>query len=187
MAIVRRLLEEGFGQGLIHWLPDRIAPDYVGHLTNGDHYGPEGIRIDIKGYRSMMVDLTVSIEDLFADCDKVARRFTMRGISRDSLVTDAIDGTPIMMTGVERPSVRWSPLEQKRRSPLGKRGPVGTSHGAFQGETVTIPAAIAVVTAAVRVLTPSFARIFATWPWVVRTLTKSAVAISLSVRPRVSR
>lgn len=100
MAIVRRLLEEGFGQGLIHWLPDRIAPDYVGHLTNGDHYGPEGIRIDIKGYRSMMVDLTVSIEDLFADCDKVARRFTMRGISRDSLVTDAIDGTPIMMTGV---------------------------------------------------------------------------------------
>lgn len=100
MAIVRRLLEEGFGQGLIRWLPHRIAPDYVGHLTNGDHYGPEGVRIDIQGYRSMVGDLTVSIEDLFADCDKVARRFTMRGISRDPLVTDASDGTPVLMTGV---------------------------------------------------------------------------------------
>ncbi len=100
LAIVRRLLEEGLGQGLIHWLPHCISPDYVGHLTNGDHYGPEGVRIDIQGHRSKLDDLTVSIEDLFGDCDRVARRFTIRGVSRDPLVSDALAGTPIEMSGV---------------------------------------------------------------------------------------
>jgi len=100
MAVVRRLLEEGFGQGLVKWLPHQIAPDYVGHLTNGDHYGPEGVRIDIDGYRALVANLTVTVDDLFAEGDRVARRFTLRGTSWDPLAGNAIDGTSVVLTGI---------------------------------------------------------------------------------------
>jgi predicted ester cyclase len=100
LAIVRRLLEEGFGQGLTSWLPQQVSPDYVGHLANGDHYGPEGVRIDIMGYRSMVTGLTVEIEDLFADGDMVGRRFTFRGVAHDPFADAKISGKPILIAGL---------------------------------------------------------------------------------------
>lgn len=100
MAIVRRLLEEGFGKGSINWLAHQVSPDYVGHLGNGDHYGSEGLRIDINGYRSMIANMTVTIEDLFACCDRVTRRFTFRGIARGPFVGQVTRGTTIVMNGI---------------------------------------------------------------------------------------
>lgn len=100
LAVVRRLLEEGFGQGLTSWLPQQVSPDYVGHLANGDHYGPEGVRIDIMGYRSLVADLGVTIDDLFADGDMVGRRFTFRGVSCRPGVDPEFEGTPIAMNGI---------------------------------------------------------------------------------------
>ena len=100
LAIVRRLLEEGFGQGQTSWLPQQVSPDYVGHLANGDHYGPEGLRIDIAGYRSKIAGLTVTIEDLFADGDMVGRRFTFRGVSCVPGVDLELDGTDVATTGI---------------------------------------------------------------------------------------
>jgi predicted ester cyclase len=100
LATVRRLLEEGFGGGSTNWLPEQVSPDYVGHLASGDHYGPEGVRIDIMGYRSLVADLTVEIEDLFCDGDMVGRRFTFRGVSLAPSDDPRVNGTPVVMTGI---------------------------------------------------------------------------------------
>lgn len=100
MAVVRRLLEEGFAQGQTHWLPAQVAATYVGHFTTGDHYGPEGIRIDIQGYHAMATDLSVEVSDLFAETDRVARRFIIRGTSRDLLKSGLPAGTPMLWPGI---------------------------------------------------------------------------------------
>jgi len=100
LAVVRRLLEEGFGQGLVHWLPNEVAADYVGHLAIGDHYGPEGVRIDIDGYRAQLTDLSVTVDDLFAYGDRVARRFTFRGTTRDMPPGTRIDEAPVVLSGI---------------------------------------------------------------------------------------
>lgn len=84
MAVVRRLLEEGYGLGVMSVLPHLVAPGHIGHLGIGEHYGPEGVRIDIAAYRASIPDLSVTIDDLFASGDTVARRFTLRGNPRSA-------------------------------------------------------------------------------------------------------
>jgi predicted ester cyclase len=98
MAVVCRLLEEGYGQGNMSVLPHLVSPDYVGRLGIGDHYGPEGMRIDIAAYRALLPDLSVTIDDLFASGDTVARRFTLRGNPR-SVAGQPVNG-PVELHGV---------------------------------------------------------------------------------------
>lgn len=78
-AVVRRLVEEVLGQGHMRLLADLIAAGHVSHLAIGDHYGPDGVRIDFATYREVLTDLVVTLDDLFADGDRVARRFTISG------------------------------------------------------------------------------------------------------------
>jgi len=79
MEVVRRLLQEGYAEGAMAILPHLVAPDYIGRLGIGAHYGPEGMRIDIAAYRALLPDLSVTIDDLFASGNSIARRFTFRG------------------------------------------------------------------------------------------------------------
>jgi steroid delta-isomerase-like uncharacterized protein len=78
-SVVRRLMEDVWGRGQLQLLPTLVSEDYVGHLQIGDHYGPEGVRIDVAAYRTAFPDLTVTIDDLFAIGDRVVRRYTLRG------------------------------------------------------------------------------------------------------------
>ncbi len=100
LAVVRRLLEDGFGQGLVQWLPNQIAENYVGHLAIGDHYGPEGVRIDIDGCRATLTGLSVTVDDLFAHDDQVVRRYTLRGTAGQQTSRDTTDGAPVVVHGI---------------------------------------------------------------------------------------
>src|SRR5215213_6200452 len=77
--VVRTFMECAFGNGRVELLPKIVAEDYEGHYQIGDHYGPEGVRIDIVTYRIALPDLVVTLDDLFALGDKVVRRFSLRG------------------------------------------------------------------------------------------------------------
>ncbi len=78
-SVVRRFVVEVIGCGRLRLLPELVDENYIGHLMTGDHYGPDGLSIDVMSYRSALPDLAVTLEDLIADGDVVARRFTMRG------------------------------------------------------------------------------------------------------------
>jgi predicted ester cyclase len=78
-SVARRLVEEVIGQGRFRLLAELAADDYVGHFNTGDHFGLEGLRVEIAGYRAAIPDLTVEIEELLAEGDAVVRRFTMTG------------------------------------------------------------------------------------------------------------
>jgi predicted ester cyclase len=78
-AIVRRFVEDAIARGLLDHLSELVAEDYVGHLPFGDHYGLEGIQIDVAAWRVAFPDLAATIELLLVDGDVVVRRFTLRG------------------------------------------------------------------------------------------------------------
>jgi predicted ester cyclase len=84
MAVVRRLVMQVLGRGHVRLLPELIAAGHVSHLGIGDHYGADGVRIDIAAYHAALPDLEVTLDDLFADGDRVARRFTISGTVRES-------------------------------------------------------------------------------------------------------
>lgn len=97
---VRRLVEDVLGRGHVTLLPELVAADYVGHFPIGDHYGPEGMRIDIAAYRSAVPDLAVILEELLADGDRVIRRFTLRGTYRRALLGVPAGGGPVVLRGI---------------------------------------------------------------------------------------
>ena len=85
-AIMRRYFSV-FEQGNIDLLDELLAPDYVNHTpaTPDLPTGPEGVKGVVSMFRSGMPDLKVLIEDMIAEGDKVATRYTLEGTHEGEL------------------------------------------------------------------------------------------------------
>jgi steroid delta-isomerase-like uncharacterized protein len=99
-AVVRRLVEEVLNRGQTGLLAELVAVDHVGHDPLGDHYGPEGLRIAVAEYRAAFPDLSVTVEDLVAEGDKVARRFTLRGTHAGPFMGIPATGRAVAASGI---------------------------------------------------------------------------------------
>lgn len=98
--LVRRLVEEVINRGETDLLPALVAPDHIGHDPLGDHYGPEGMRIVIAELRAAFPDLRMTIEDVIATGDRVARRFTLQGTHHGPYLGLPATGRAVMATGI---------------------------------------------------------------------------------------
>ena len=98
--VVRRLVEEVLGGGRMQVLVDLVAPEHVGHFPLGDHYGPEGVRLDIAALRSAFPGLTVDLEDLLVDGEYVVRRFTLRGVHDGPFLGVPATGCRVELAGI---------------------------------------------------------------------------------------
>jgi predicted ester cyclase len=80
-AIMRQYFEGAWEQGNLELLDELLAPDYVNHnpATPGMPTGPEGVKGVVSMFRSGMPDLKVVIEDMIAEGEKVATRYTLEG------------------------------------------------------------------------------------------------------------
>jgi steroid delta-isomerase-like uncharacterized protein len=81
IQIFRRMIEEGFNKGNLGALDELFAPDYQEHQFQ---LPPtlQGFKESIRGLRTSFPDITVTIEDVIADEDKVWARSTARGTHR---------------------------------------------------------------------------------------------------------
>ncbi|MER3436950.1 MAG: ester cyclase [Chloroflexota bacterium] len=77
--VLKRFIEEAFNTGNVRILPEVIAPDHVSHLPTGDVYGPEGVRIEITGFRSGFPDLLITLIEIIPCNEYVVYLFTARG------------------------------------------------------------------------------------------------------------
>ena len=78
-AIIRRLVEEGVNQGKLDVLDELFAPEFVDRSTQEQVPGPEGVKQFFQALRADFPDLSVSIDDLIAEGEKVVIRTTWRG------------------------------------------------------------------------------------------------------------
>jgi predicted ester cyclase len=101
-AIVRRLTEAGGGGGADYGavLRELMASDGIAHLPFGDHYGPEGVALDALEWGKAFPDMTVVVLDLFADGDRVARRFQLSGTHLGPFLGLAPTGRRMAITGM---------------------------------------------------------------------------------------
>jgi steroid delta-isomerase-like uncharacterized protein len=76
-----------FEQGNIDLLDELLAPDYTNHTpaTPDLPTGPEGVKAVVSMFRSGMPDLRVIIDDMIAEDDKVATRYTLEGTHEGEL------------------------------------------------------------------------------------------------------
>jgi len=86
-ALVRRFTEEFRNRGNLAVAEELLAPDYVLHAGIGpDIHGIEGCKQDIITVRKAFPDFHMTIDDMVAEGDKVAYRWTMCGTHRGELM-----------------------------------------------------------------------------------------------------
>ena len=100
-SIVRRFFELGPSKGDLYAANELLAPGFVLHVPLPCSPGVQGIDEVITACRAAFEDLHVSVEDMVADGDKVAARFTARGIHMGAFMGLPPTGKPIVMTGME--------------------------------------------------------------------------------------
>lgn len=99
--IVCRFFDLGPSQGDISAARELLAPDFALHVPLPAAPGIQGIRDVVTACRAAFEHLNVTVEDMVAEGDKVAARFTARGIHKGAFMGLPPTGKPITMTGIE--------------------------------------------------------------------------------------
>jgi steroid delta-isomerase-like uncharacterized protein len=100
-AIARRDFEEVWNQGNLSAIDEIYTTDYIRHdAVIGDTQGPEGVKQVVTMYYTAFPDLHLTIEDIIAEGDKVAYRWTGSGTHKGELMGIAPTGKHGTMTGI---------------------------------------------------------------------------------------
>ena len=101
-ALVRRFYEEVFNKKNLAGLNAFVDSQIIEHaLPPGLPAGSEGTRQFIGMYLTAFPDLHLAAEDMIAEGDEVAARFTMRGIHRGEFMGIPSTGKQVTMTGIQ--------------------------------------------------------------------------------------
>jgi predicted ester cyclase len=100
--VVRRYIEDVWGQGDLAVDEHLLAPDYV------DHTPPPGIRPDRAGhrenlrlFRSAFPDARFTIDELVGERETVVVRWTMQATQQGSFYGIAATNKPCTLTGID--------------------------------------------------------------------------------------
>jgi predicted ester cyclase len=100
-ALARKLFEEAWGKGNLTAVDEFIAADYVRRpIPTGQPPGPEGLKQAITTYRTAFPDLQVTVEDIFAEGDRVALRWSIRGSHLGDWLDIPPTGNHMAATGI---------------------------------------------------------------------------------------
>jgi len=101
-TLTRRVLEEVFTQGNLDALDEILSPNHVGHdpVDPEDARGIEAAKERASQYRTAFPDLKVTMEDCFAEGDRVAARWTARGTHDGELMGMAPTGKQMRIEGL---------------------------------------------------------------------------------------
>jgi predicted ester cyclase len=83
----RRWFDEGCSRGHIDLVDELYSPDYVSHSLPPD-LSPtrEGLKVFIRALREGIPDLACPVEEVVAEGDRVAGRFSLRGTHAGNLL-----------------------------------------------------------------------------------------------------
>jgi len=100
-AIARRWMEEVWSKGNLAAIDELLAADFV------FNYAPPGVAPDREGYKQTVTilcapfaDIHSTIEDMVAEGDKVAVRWTWRGTHKGEFMGVAPTGKEVTITGI---------------------------------------------------------------------------------------
>lgn len=100
--IARQFTEQVFNQGNLDSIDQFLAPDYVNHTTPPNFpRGPAGTKAFISMFRAGFPDLSVNIDDMIAEDDKVVIRHTTRGTHSGMFLGMPPTGRVVQVFGVD--------------------------------------------------------------------------------------
>ena len=102
-ALIRMLIEEGFNGGNLSIADGNFTDDYVAHVPGVPPLpgGPDAFKKVVGMWRAAFSDIHMTIEDMVAEGDLVANRFTTKGTHSGPLFGHAATGKPFVIRGQE--------------------------------------------------------------------------------------
>jgi steroid delta-isomerase-like uncharacterized protein len=100
-ALVRRFHEEAWNKGNVAAVDEFMAADYVDYpIPSGLPPGTEGLKQTITTYRTAFPDLQATVDDIFAEGDRVAYRWSTRGTHLGDWLGISPTGYHMAATGI---------------------------------------------------------------------------------------
>ena len=100
-AAYRRINQEAWSQGHLAVVDEFVALEYVYHEPAlGDVHGPEGLKQTILGYRTAYPDLNFTIDDMIAEGDLVALRWSAAGTQKGEMLGIPATGLATTTVGI---------------------------------------------------------------------------------------
>ena len=100
-ALMHRFFEEVFNQKNVVAIDEFIAPNHVDHtLPPFLPTTPEGTKRAISAYLTAFPDLHITIEDMFAEGDKVVTSFTSRGTQKRAFMGIPPTGKQVAVSSI---------------------------------------------------------------------------------------
>jgi predicted ester cyclase len=79
---------------------EMMTADCISHWPGEDFRGPEGFKEAVKRSRNAFPDLHITIEDVLAEGDKIATRWTLRGTQKGELRGIAPTNKQVTVPGI---------------------------------------------------------------------------------------
>jgi steroid delta-isomerase-like uncharacterized protein len=98
---MRRFFQEVYNEGNVKALDDLTSPKFVSHDRGNPSQDREGVRQIVTSIRAAFPDVKFSADDVFAEGDRVAARFTMRGTHRGEFMGIPPTNKEIIVTGID--------------------------------------------------------------------------------------
>lgn len=95
-ALVERYIAEAWNRGNVALVGEIFEANYIG----SGYGGVAGLQTAITSYRTSFPDLHFIIEDVVAEADKIAYRWTARGTHHGTYEDIAPTGKPMIVTGI---------------------------------------------------------------------------------------
>src|SRR5829696_7156232 len=100
-ALVREFFEEAWGQGNLAAVDEFMAADYVEHPRPSTlPPGTEGLKQLIASYRTAFPDLQTTLDDIFAEDEMVAFRWSVSGTHMGDWLGISPTGNHVAATGI---------------------------------------------------------------------------------------
>jgi steroid delta-isomerase-like uncharacterized protein len=101
-VVARRFGEEVWGRGDMQAAEEVLAEDFIEHNpVPGQAPGGEGHEQVLKVWRAAFPDLTITVDDLLADGDRVGLRWTAHATHRGELMGMPATGRRVTLTGID--------------------------------------------------------------------------------------
>lgn len=101
-ALVRRTYAEWWNaNGNVESVDEMVRPDFIGHLDGGKVRDIESLRHDIRTYQGGLGGLHEVVEDLIAEGDRVAVRYSLYGTHTGDFYGVEPTGKAVKVSGIE--------------------------------------------------------------------------------------
>jgi steroid delta-isomerase-like uncharacterized protein len=101
-ALVRRCFKEIWSKGNLDLIDQLVAPNYANHDPAGPMpgVGRDGLKKHVSAYRTAFPDLTITVDDILAEDNKVTARWTARGTQKGPLLDIEPTGKQVTTEGI---------------------------------------------------------------------------------------